>query len=166
MREVRHSLLGFPVACEVCRRPLGRCPVPTGEPAGCFAGTGSAEGGRVRRKASADSPRFVGRERELLRVTDALRRRPALVIIEGESGIGKSRLVREALAAVCPPFREALTLGPIVDAVRQAVAPAPTWRTSNCRHWQARCGRISPSGRMCCPPRPNPWPTRARSGTG
>jgi hypothetical protein len=68
----------------------------------------------------------------LLRVTDALRRRPALVIVEGESGIGKSRLVREALAVVatagsqalvvaCPPFREALTLGPVVDAVRQAV---------------------------------------------
>lgn len=50
-------------------------PVPTGEPAGRFAGTGSAEGGRVRRSASA----------------------------------------------ACPPFREALTLGPIVDAVRQAV---------------------------------------------
>jgi DNA-binding CsgD family transcriptional regulator len=67
----------------------------------------------------------------LLRVTDALRRRPALVILEGESGIGKSRLVREALAVVakagsqalvvaCSPF-EALTLGPVVDAVRQAV---------------------------------------------
>lgn len=68
---------------------------------------------------------------ELSRVTDALRRMPALVLVEGEAGIGKSRLVREALAAVatdglrtlvavCPPFREALTLGPIVDAARQA----------------------------------------------
>ncbi|MET8327336.1 AAA family ATPase [Streptomyces sp. NPDC005181] len=76
-------------------------------------------------------PRFVGREAELRRVTDALRRLPALVLVEGEAGIGKSRLVQEALAAVanggprtlvavCPPFREALTLGPIVDAARQA----------------------------------------------
>ncbi|MET9472014.1 AAA family ATPase, partial [Streptomyces sp. NPDC002922] len=77
-------------------------------------------------------PRFVGRDAELRRVTDALQQLPALVLVEGEAGIGKSRLVREALAAVatggprtlvavCPPFREALTLGPIVDAARQAV---------------------------------------------
>ncbi|MFF3055238.1 ATP-binding protein [Streptomyces sp. NPDC057909] len=76
-------------------------------------------------------PRFVGRDAELKRVTDALQQLPALVLVEGEAGIGKSRLVREALAAVviggprtlvavCPPFREALTLGPIVDAARQA----------------------------------------------
>ncbi|MET8275087.1 AAA family ATPase [Streptomyces sp. NPDC005096] len=76
-------------------------------------------------------PRFVGRDAELRRVTDALRRLPAFVLVEGEAGIGKSRLVQEALAAVatggrrtlvavCPPFREALTLGPIADAARQA----------------------------------------------
>jgi DNA-binding CsgD family transcriptional regulator len=80
------------------------------------------------------TPRFVGREAELDRVTRALAGPPALVLVEGEAGIGKSRLVREALAvvsgsgsgpgrdplvAVCPPFREPLTLGPIVDAARQ-----------------------------------------------
>ncbi|MGH6653740.1 MAG: ATP-binding protein [Actinocrinis sp.] len=86
------------------------------------------------------APRFVGREAELARVVGALARPPALVLVEGEAGIGKSRLVREALAAlspapelasapgsvpfsplvaVCPPFREPLTLGPIVDAARQ-----------------------------------------------
>jgi predicted ATPase len=82
------------------------------------------------------APRFVGRGDELRCVTDALGRFPAVVLVEGEAGIGKSRLVREALAvagagggpgdlrwliAVCPPFREGLTLGPIVDAARQAV---------------------------------------------
>jgi DNA-binding CsgD family transcriptional regulator len=86
----------------------------------------------VQRDTGVHSPRFVGRNAELRRVVDALRRPPALVLVEGEAGIGKSRLVREALAAiapggprslvaVCPPFREALTLGPIVDAARQAV---------------------------------------------
>ncbi|BBA96727.1 putative LuxR family transcriptional regulator [Actinacidiphila reveromycinica] len=75
--------------------------------------------------------RFVGRDRELARVVEALARPPALVLIEGEAGIGKSRLVREAVAAtdrdgartllaVCPPFLEAFTLGPVVDAVREA----------------------------------------------
>jgi hypothetical protein len=77
-------------------------------------------------------PRFVGRDDELQRAADALGRFPAVVLVQGEAGIGKSRLVREALAvagaggsrwliAVCPPFREGLTLGPIVDAARQAV---------------------------------------------
>jgi DNA-binding CsgD family transcriptional regulator/tetratricopeptide (TPR) repeat protein len=124
------------------------------------------------------SPRFVGREAELLRLTDALADLPALVLVEGEAGIGKSRLVREALddldvrgasdargagvapprgpvapdgpgaprvpdltqgpgrvdaagprgpralVAVCPPFREALTLGPIVEAARQGMTGA------------------------------------------
>jgi DNA-binding NarL/FixJ family response regulator len=64
-------------------------------------------------------------------VAGALAEPPALILVEGEAGIGKSRLVREALSmrdaqpgreplvAVCPPFREPLTLGPIVDAARQ-----------------------------------------------
>lgn len=62
-------------------------------------------------------------------LVDALARPPAMVLIEGEAGIGKTRLVREALVAAptrpggtllarCPPLRESLTLGPIVDAVR------------------------------------------------
>lgn len=86
-------------------------------------------GGRV--SAEIGSPRFVGRDAELRYVTHALNRLPALILIEGEAGMGKSRLVREALAslgakgprplvAVCPPLREALTLGPIVDAAWQA----------------------------------------------
>ncbi|WP_413966536.1 AAA family ATPase [Actinacidiphila polyblastidii] len=94
-------------------------------------GRGARPGG-----AGADgvgTPALVGRESELLRVAAALSSPPALVLIEGEAGIGKSRLVRESLGrsaaegprhlvAMCPPFREALTLGPVVDAVRQAVA--------------------------------------------
>ena len=74
-------------------------------------------------------PGFIGRDNELatlIRVLDE----PAVVLVEGEAGIGKSRLVQEFLASgpgaqrvlvgVCPPFRESLTLGPIVDAVRQS----------------------------------------------
>jgi DNA-binding CsgD family transcriptional regulator/tetratricopeptide (TPR) repeat protein len=73
----------------------------------------------------------VGREREVAALRQALSSPPAVVLVEAEPGAGKSRLVREFLAtpdqrrrrvlvAVCPPFREALTLGPIVDAVRLA----------------------------------------------
>jgi DNA-binding CsgD family transcriptional regulator/tetratricopeptide (TPR) repeat protein len=73
-------------------------------------------------------PRFVGRHRDLATVRDALAQSPAVVLIEGEAGIGKSRLLREVLAAAtgpvlvggCPPFRVPYTLGPVVDAVRPA----------------------------------------------
>ncbi|WP_405945479.1 AAA family ATPase [Streptomyces prunicolor] len=91
----------------------------------------SAEDGLPRALPGVSAPRFVGRAAELRRLTDALARPPAAVLVEGEAGIGKSRLVQEALdepgiaarrplAAMCPPFREALTLGPIVDAARDA----------------------------------------------
>jgi hypothetical protein len=74
------------------------------------------------------APRFVGRDDEFATVTAALASPPAVVLIEGEAGIGKSRLVREylarteavALVAACPPFRRPHTLGPVADALRQA----------------------------------------------
>ncbi|WP_222709297.1 AAA family ATPase [Nonomuraea sp. C10] len=69
-------------------------------------------------------PAFVGRESELAACRRALAGEPAIVLVEGEAGVGKSRLLREVLdrglVAFCPPFREPYTLGPIVDAVRQA----------------------------------------------
>ncbi|MGW4489996.1 ATP-binding protein [Amycolatopsis sp. NPDC004368] len=72
------------------------------------------------------TPRLIGRDDELTRLTAALAEPPGVVLVSGEAGIGKSRLVRElrpspgVLVASCPPLREALTLGPIVDALRQA----------------------------------------------
>jgi DNA-binding CsgD family transcriptional regulator/tetratricopeptide (TPR) repeat protein len=76
-------------------------------------------------------PGFVGRDAELDLLGRALDGAPTVVLVEGEAGIGKTRLVREFLAvqaearsrmlvAVCPPFRDPLTLGPVVDALRQA----------------------------------------------
>jgi DNA-binding CsgD family transcriptional regulator/tetratricopeptide (TPR) repeat protein len=79
-------------------------------------------------------PSFTGREAELAAIEHALTRSPAsLVLIEGEAGIGKTRLVREflasprsskrrALLAACPPLRQPATLSPLVDALRQATA--------------------------------------------
>jgi predicted ATPase len=76
-------------------------------------------------------PGFVGRERDLAALSSALAGAPAVVLIEGEAGIGKSRLIaeflaspggqaRRALVARCPPFRQPHTLGPVTDAIRQA----------------------------------------------
>jgi DNA-binding CsgD family transcriptional regulator len=79
------------------------------------------------------APAFTGRQRELAALGRAVAEPAALVLVEGEAGIGKSRLMREFLArddgqqrrsmvAACPPFRRPCTLSPMVDAIRQATA--------------------------------------------
>ncbi|MFF1874487.1 ATP-binding protein [Kitasatospora herbaricolor] len=89
-----------------------------------FGGTGSG-----RRAGFA----FVGREPELRSLVDGLREGPAVVLVEGEAGLGKSRLLREAAARLedqglavlhgwCHPLREPLPFGPVVDALRDAHA--------------------------------------------
>ncbi|WP_344873923.1 ATP-binding protein, partial [Nonomuraea antimicrobica] len=75
------------------------------------------------------SPVLVGRERELARLAALVATAPALAVIEGEAGIGKSRLVAEALGdsaaaglrvlgGACVQIREPFPLGPIVEALR------------------------------------------------
>ncbi|MFT7837854.1 AAA family ATPase [Saccharothrix sp. BKS2] len=72
---------------------------------------------------------FVGRAAELDVLVRAVRGSPAVVLVEGEAGVGKTRLVRELLrhpAAAgrtvllgrCHPLRSPLPYGPVVDALR------------------------------------------------
>ncbi|NUP50513.1 MAG: AAA family ATPase, partial [Catenulispora sp.] len=71
---------------------------------------------------------FVGRLRELNDVVSTLLSPPAIVLVEGEAGIGKSRLVYEAGAALgragrpvvtgfCHPLRDPVPFGPVIDAL-------------------------------------------------
>ncbi|MFE5911313.1 AAA family ATPase [Streptomyces wedmorensis] len=75
--------------------------------------------------------RYVGRRRELDLLVAAVRQPPAVVLIEGEAGIGKSRLVGEAaalwraegrpvIAGFCQPLREPFPYGPVSDALTKA----------------------------------------------
>jgi class 3 adenylate cyclase/tetratricopeptide (TPR) repeat protein len=79
--------------------------------------------------------RFVGRERELKQLVDAWDRvfagqRCELVTVIGDPGIGKSRLVAEALARTearvvrgrCLSYGEGITYWPVVEVVRQVGA--------------------------------------------
>ena len=113
--------------------------------------------------AAVSAPRFVGRDAELRRLADALAREPALVLIEGEAGIGKSRLIREVFAAAatrgrrplvagCPPFREALDAG-----ARRGRHPAGAYHRG--RTGTERAGRDAaavPQWAADLPPAPDP----------
>ncbi|SDT82876.1 regulatory protein, luxR family [Streptomyces sp. TLI_053] len=94
-------------------------------------------------EGGAPGAAFVGRAGELARLTDALARPPAVLLVEGEAGSGKSRLVAEAVRALggtsggdtaprrpvllgrCHPLREPEPFGPVVDALRDAAALLP-----------------------------------------
>ena len=80
----------------------------------------------------SNKARFVGRERELAKVVEAWERAQAearceLVTVVGDAGVGKSRLVAEALAGVearivrarCVPYGEGITYWPVVEVVKQ-----------------------------------------------
>jgi class 3 adenylate cyclase/tetratricopeptide (TPR) repeat protein len=75
---------------------------------------------------------FVGRERELAAIRDAWERvragrRCELVTIIGDAGVGKSRLVAEALASAeatvirgrCLPYGEGITYWPVIEVLKQ-----------------------------------------------
>ena len=79
--------------------------------------------------------RFVGRERELAEIVGAWERvhaqaRCELMTVVGDAGVGKSRLVAEALDAVearvlrgrCLPYGEGITYWPVVEVVKQLEA--------------------------------------------
>jgi class 3 adenylate cyclase len=79
--------------------------------------------------------RFVGRARELEALAQAWARAVAetqceLVTVVGEAGVGKSRLVAEALEVIdarvvrgrCLPYGEGITYWPVVEVVKQIAA--------------------------------------------
>ncbi|MFF5500012.1 helix-turn-helix transcriptional regulator [Streptomyces aquilus] len=85
-----------------------------------------------RRLPALYAPRFVGRSGELDALAATLGGAPAVVLIEGEAGIGKTRLLREflasqalrgrhALVGACLELRVPYTLGAVVDAVREGI---------------------------------------------
>lgn len=85
-------------------------------------------------RPSSTAPGLVGRDRDLGLLRTALSMPPSLTIVEGEAGIGKSRLVREladdpalsgmlVLIGQCEQLHEPFPLGPVLDALQQA-APA------------------------------------------
>lgn len=84
-----------------------------------------------------EAPVLVGRARELHALVDAATHPPSVAMVEGEAGIGKTRLIREALGhpAVrgrrvllggCRPLREPFPYGPVFDLLRHLAGGLPT----------------------------------------
>jgi DNA-binding CsgD family transcriptional regulator len=80
---------------------------------------------------SSTASALVGRDRDLDLLRTTLGTTPSLTIVEGEAGIGKSRLVREVagdpallgmlvLVGQCEQLHEPFPLGPVLDALGQA----------------------------------------------
>jgi len=96
---------------------------------GCPRATGS-------RLDPVRSPDLIGREREFELLVEAAIKPPALVIVEGEAGIGKTRLVRDLidhpslaerriLVGHCHPMRHPFPLGPVVEALQSTAGQPP-----------------------------------------
>lgn len=84
-------------------------------------------------------PALVGRCEELHELLGTVPRRPSVALVEGEAGIGKTRLVRElleqpeiadhaVLTGHCHPLREPFPYGPVLELLRgvERYCPAPT----------------------------------------
>lgn len=82
------------------------------------------------------APVLVGRTGELHALLDAITHPPSVALVEGEAGIGKTRLIREALAHVsirgrrtllgtCHPLREPFPYGPVFDLLRRLEGRMP-----------------------------------------
>ncbi|MDT0378037.1 AAA family ATPase [Streptomyces sp. DSM 42041] len=86
---------------------------------------------------SAEAPVLVGRTGELHALLDAVTHPPSVAFVEGEAGIGKTRLIREALGhpsvrgrrvllGTCQPLREPFPYGPVFDLLRRLAKRLPT----------------------------------------
>ena len=100
---------------------------------------------------------FVGRATELQRLAE-LARSPQLVLIEGEPGIGKSRLIEQFIHSQPQPrlalfgqgreLEAGLPYHPLIEALR-AVSAHPEWATCRSRLnlapvWQTEAARLLP----------------------
>nr|WP_055509255.1 LuxR family transcriptional regulator [Nonomuraea pusilla] len=82
------------------------------------------------------SPALVGRDAQLRALLQAIGGPPAVILVQGEAGIGKTRLVRAAterlraerrtvLLGHCHQLREPFPYGPVLDALRHAASALP-----------------------------------------
>lgn len=109
-------------------------------------------------------PPFVGRAAECGVLRDVLGRTPSVALVEGEAGVGKTRLVaelldeqtrlgRQVLVGRCQEAREPFPLGPFVDALH---AVRPEHPPAQLTAVAGVVGRLVPELAPWLPPAPRP----------
>jgi DNA-binding SARP family transcriptional activator/tetratricopeptide (TPR) repeat protein len=180
------ALAQYEACCQVLAEELGVEPLPEtravyevvlhGVPLQAPAPVRDAAWGPL---PSLDMP-LIGREKELSQLAEACARARAgqggVILISGEAGIGKSRLVQElftrwrgqALFLTGAGYRELQTMPyhPVVEALRSALKhqPAATHLWADARHqvqpvWLAEASRLLPELRDLYPDLPAPIET-------
>ena len=127
----------------------------------------------------APAPRLVGRDAEIQALGEALDRvgsgQPVIALVEGEAGIGKTRLLEEALQAACERGMQVVSgraaeleqtrpFGVLADAFECARASADPRRAALPRR-RPRAGRLRRAPACSPGPRPNPRSRQSPSGT-
>ncbi|MGA4844043.1 ATP-binding protein [Streptomyces sp. G45] len=85
---------------------------------------------------TSETPVLVGRTAELRSLAQAMAHPPSVALVEGEAGIGKTRLIHEALrhpsvrgrrvlVGSCRPLREPFPYGPVFDFLRHLADGPP-----------------------------------------
>jgi hypothetical protein len=110
---------------------------------------------RARMRGRLSSPVLVGRTDELASVLRAVSNPPALIVVEGEAGVGKTRLVEELLDAPeleasgryvgdCQSLVEPFPLGPALKRLPSVSSGAtdPAWSPNG--RWIAFVGAVAP----------------------
>lgn len=122
-------------------------------------------------------PALVGRDAQLRALLGAITRPPAVALVQGEAGIGKTRLVRAAVELLpdgertvllghCHQLREPFPYGPVFDALRHVAAALPARSALNpvtgaLRGYLPELAGDLPRRRFR-----RRWTTRAPNGTG
>jgi DNA-binding SARP family transcriptional activator len=161
--------------------PLTAAGAATGAGAGARAEAGAGAGAGVE-AAAGEVPPLVGRSAQWAALAAAYERAAPdghLVVLEGEAGIGKTRLAEDFLAAArargavtlagrCYDEEAGLAYGPFVEVLRAAARRPGTgsaasgpgdWAGGVGGHWLAEAARLVPElamGRPDLPPAPPP----------
>ncbi|MFG3252719.1 ATP-binding protein [Streptomyces sp. NPDC048172] len=123
------------------------------------------------RTRTSEAPVLVGRAEELRVLVGAMAGPPSVALVEGEPGIGKTRLIREAvrdpsvrgrrvLPGSCRPLREPFPYGPVLDLLRYSAGGLPAALSPVCGALRPYLPEIA--DRLPPAPEPLPDPRAAR----